>query len=119
MTANTSSDSNGTTTSPYHVLVTYLVEENDGLLGGGFYIKPMGVGGGIVGRSFEEFHAECYESLTVGITDSDNIPFDTTDLHKSVVFDFVECFNEDEFDLAAQMEDAKDTFENIIAAIQQ
>ena len=118
MTCGTHSDSNDKTPPPYHVLVVYLVED-DGSLGGGFYIKPMGFGGGIAGRSLEEFHNECYESLATGITASDNIPFDTTDLRKSVVFDFVECLNEGEYDLAEQMEKAEDTFENIIEAIQQ
>jgi hypothetical protein len=107
------------TPSPYHVLVSYLVEEHDGVLCGGFFIKPMQFCGGVSGRSFEEFHAECYESLAAGIAMSDNIPFDTTDPRESVMFDFVECLNEDESGLTAQMEEAEDTFENIIAAIQQ
>ena len=118
MTYSTPSDSNDTAPSPYHVIVLCLVEA-DGVLGGGFYIKPMGLTGGVYGRTFDEFHLDCYESLAAGITVSNNVPFDVTDLLKSVVFDFVECLNDDEYDLAEEMQTAEDTFENMIEAIQQ
>lgn len=118
MACDTHSHSDEKTPSPYHIIVLCLAEE-DGVLGGGFHIKPMGFTGGVYGRSFDEFHADRYESLAAGVTDSDNVPFDTTNLRKSVVFDFVKCLNEDEYDSAEQMVWDGDTFQNIIEAVKQ
>ena len=110
--------SDGTTASPYRILVVYLLDE-DGYLGGAFRIKPMNFAGGVSGRSVDELLVDCYESLELGVEVSDNVPFDTTDLRKSVVFDFVECLNEEEFDVATKMKKAGDTFETIFEAIQR
>ena len=118
MACNTHTPSNDATPSPYHVLVLYLLDE-DGILGGGFYIRPMGYFGGVCAPSFDELHAQCYEALAFGIKYTENAPFDITDPAKSVVFDFVECLTVDELDLAEEMKDAEDTFESIIEAIAQ
>jgi hypothetical protein len=103
---------------PYHVLLIFLVDDK-GYLGGAYHIKPMGFTGGVSARSFDELQTQCYESLDVGIEMMGNAPFDITDTHKSVVFDFVECLNEDEYDLADGMDAAGDTFENISEAVQR
>jgi hypothetical protein len=118
MASSSYSNFNDVASSPYHVVVVYLLDD-DGYLGGGFRIEPMNFRGGVCARSLDALLVDCYESLEVGIEMSDNVPFDTTDIRKSVVFDFVECLNEDEFDVAATMKRAGDTFENITEAIQQ
>lgn len=118
MVSGTPSQSENKASSPYHIIVSYRVEAN-GYLGGGFHVEPMGFSGGVGGRTLAELHAECYESLAAGIDSSHHVPFDTTDLRKSVVFDFVECFTDEEHELALKMMWADDTFDSIIEAIQQ
>jgi hypothetical protein len=117
MSSSTDAPSKDMAPSPYHVLVVYLVED-DGAAGGGFHIKPMAFAGTVAGGSVSEFQAECYESLASAIDVLGNAPFDTTDLRKSVVFDFVECVNETEYNLAEKMEWAGDEFEDILKAVQ-
>ena len=109
MSSSTDAPSKDMAPSPYHVLVVYLVEDN-GAVGGGFQIKPMAFSGAVAVRSVSEFRAECYESLASVIDVLGNAPFDTTDLRESVVFDFVECVNVTEYDLAEKMEWAGDKF---------
>jgi hypothetical protein len=109
---------NGTASSPYHILVIYLVRV-DGSLGGGYRIEPMEFTGIVIGQSVDHLRTECYELLESVVQVVANAPFDTTDLCKSVAFDFVECLNEDDYEMALQMRDAGGTFENIFNAVQQ
>ena len=109
---------NGTASSPYHILVIHLVRA-DGSLGGGYRIEPMEFTSIVIGRSGDHLRNECFELLESVVQVVANAPFDTTELRKSVAFDFVECLNEDDYEMVLQMEGTGDTFENVFEAFQQ
>jgi hypothetical protein len=105
-------------TTKYPILVIYSREAN-GTVAGAYYIHSLRVIGDVSGNTLAEMRARCFESLEDWAIDEDNVPFDVKNLKESVVFDFVECSNDDEDELALDMQYAGKIFEEIVEAIRK
>ena len=102
----------------YHILLIYLIEDN-GRYGGAYYELFSHLTGGVIGESRETIVDNAYESLEECMADQDPIPFSIKNIKESVVFDIVECLNDEEFDRALDLQSEGRSCEEIHQAVSQ
>ncbi len=92
MSSNGHSDitANSSTENKYHIILTYLIDE-DGNYGGGFHERSLSVTGGGSGKSFADMLKDACASLKAGVEGEHQIPFDVNNIKETVVFDCLEC----------------------------
>ncbi|CAF1095318.1 unnamed protein product [Adineta ricciae] len=85
----------------YHIILIYLVhEEDNNYCGGGYRDVPTKLVGAVGGDTINDMVDEAYESLEENVRTEINVPFNTENIKESVAFDLVECYNEEEMNVA-------------------
>jgi hypothetical protein len=115
-TADLNSETIFSADGKYHLTLVYLVHD-DGSCGGGYVAEYFKWGAGVGGESIDKMIDEAYDIFEGYMEDEDQVPFRIKNIKESVVFDLVECLNEEEQLTALDMRTIGTSYQEINKAV--
>jgi hypothetical protein len=115
-TADLNSETIFSADGKYHLTLVYLVHD-DGSCGGGYVAKYFKWRAAVGGESIDKMIDEAYDIFEGYMEDEDQVPFRIKNIKESVVFDLVECLNEEEQLTALDMRTIGTSYQEINKAV--